>query len=131
MENALVQSNSKFCLIGKINGLALQSKQARRRLNKSAAKKNLKGVWRAAYRKTIIGIDTRHHLLAYAFLRGIPYHTVEKKCGEFNLPNAASIFKIVEAHAPTWIPFNHITKTGGKVYKASLNDVNVWLAGGC
>lgn len=125
MENALKTSNNRFILIGKINGLASESKKARNRIKKAETPEKK---WPIAYRKHVIGVNTRHHLLAYAFLRGLPYHKVEIKCGEFNQPSAAEIFKVVEAHAPTWIPYDPKTKSGGKVYRATLNEVNVWLA---
>lgn len=125
MENALARSNSKFCLVGKINGLALQSKQARHRINKSAAKKDNKGVWRAAYRKVIIGADTRHHLLAYAFLRGTPYSKLERECRI--APDPKLIFQVVEAHAPKWIPYDPKTGRGFRPYTVCLVDIENWL----
>jgi len=124
MENALKKHHNKFILIGKINGLANESKKARLRIHKA---KDEKEVWPLAHRKYVIGVSARHHLLAYAFLRGIPYRKVEAKCAEFNQPSAAEIFKVVEAHAPNWIPYDQYSKTGGKVYRPALADVNVWL----
>ena len=124
MENVLKRTNNKFILIGKIRGLSEESKKARTRIKKVATEKK----WPIAYRKHIIGITTRHHLLAYAFLRGIPYRKVEAKCGVFNNPSAHEIFKVVEAHAPTWIVYDSYTGTGGKVYKPTLDEVNAWLA---
>lgn len=125
MNNALRRHNNRFILIGKINGLASESKKARNRIKKAETPEKK---WPIAYRKHVIGVNTRHHLLAYAFLRGIPYRKVEPKCGEFNGPWANEIFKVVEAHAPTWVPYDPVTKTGGGAYKVTLNEVNVWLA---
>ena len=119
MENALKHSYSKFVLIGKIKGLAQESKKTRARILKA---KKEEAVWNLASRKRIVGIDIRHHLLAYAFMRGTAYRAVERSCAKDNLPNAGKIFQIVEAHAPTY--------WGGtwKPYKPTLNDVHVWLA---
>jgi len=125
MKNALKNNNVRFILIGKINGLAGESKKARNRINKATTQE---AVWPLAYRKHLIGVNTRHHLLAYAFLRGIPYHKAEAKCGEFNKPNAGQIFKVVEQHAPSWIAYDPISKTGGGSYSATLADINTWLA---
>lgn len=119
MKNALKHNYLKFILIGKIKGLAVESKRARACIMKA---KKEEAVWNLATRKRVVGIDIRHHLLAYAFLRGVAYHSVEKTCAEGNLPRADWVFKIVEAHAPKWIP------TVG-IYNPTLNDVNVWLAG--
>lgn len=128
MDNALKNSNTKFVLIGKINGLAAQSKKTRVRIKKAKTEQK---VWRLAYRKHVMGIDIRHHLLAYAFLRGTPYHKVEPKCGKFNQPYADKIFKIIEQHAPYWVSyeFRGPGTYGVKSYKPTLNDVQAWLSG--
>jgi hypothetical protein len=125
MENALKKNNNRFILIGKINGLASESKRARSRIKRAETPEEKYPI---TNRKQWIGYNTRYHLLAYAFLRGIPYRKVEAKCGEYNSPNAGEIFKIVEAHAPTWIPYDSYSKTGGKKYSPTLADINVWLA---
>jgi len=119
MKNALKHNFSKFILIGKIKGLATESKRARARIVKA---KKEEAVWNLASRKRLVGIDIRHHLLAYAFLQGRSYHSVERACAKDNLPRADFIFKIVEAHAPKWTP------TIGS-YNPTLNDVQVWLSG--
>lgn len=124
MKNALKNTNIKFILIGKINGLSGESKKTRNRIKKAIAPEKK---WPLTYRKYMIGVNTRHHLLAYAFLRGVPYRKAEAKCGEFNKPNAGQIFKVIEQHAPSWIPYDPYTKTGGGTYTATLNEVNVWL----
>lgn len=125
MLNALKKNNSKFLLIGKIKGLANEARRARISIDKHAAKKNDKGVWASAYRKYVIGIDTRHHLLAYAFLRGTPYLTVEKKCA--TEPTASLIYKVVEAHAPSYV----LDDRGrwGQSYHVTEDSVKQWLKG--
>lgn len=47
--------------------------------------------WQAWVAKRSYGEDTRHLLLAYGFLRGLPYVACEKKCDDKNLPSARSI----------------------------------------
>ena len=126
MTNVLKHNNYKFCLIGKIKGLAVESKRTRTRLLHS---KSDQAVWRLSYRKRIVGIDIRHHLLAYAFLRGTPYSMLERTCREDNKPDANLIFKIVQAHAPAFLPYDTYTKTGGGSYTATLENVTDWLAG--
>lgn len=125
MKNALKNNYSKFILIGKIKGLAGESKKARSRILKA---KKEEAVWNLASRKRVVGIDIRHHLLAYAFLRGVSYKSVERSCGKDNKPWADRVYKIIETHAPVWIPYDPIAKTGGGSYSATLNDVHVWLA---
>jgi hypothetical protein len=126
MDNALKNSNTKFILIGKINGLAAQAKKTRNRIKTAKTEQR---VWRLAYRKHVVGIDIRHHLLAYAFLRGTPYRKVESKCGEFNKPSADLIFKVIEQHAPYYVSYEWKPgSVGFKSYKPTLNDVHVWLA---
>lgn len=119
MKNALKHNFSKFILIGKIKGLASESKRARARILKA---KKEEAVWNLASCKRVVGIDIRHHLLAYAFLRGDSYHNVEKTCAKNNLPRTDVIYKLVEVHAPKWIP-----SIGS--YNPTLNDVQVWLSG--
>lgn len=114
MNNVLIDS-SRFCLIGKIKGLAVESKRARNRLLKS---KSDKAVWSLQQRKRIVGIDVRHHLLAYAFLRGAEYISIEKKCREDNLPNVTTILDIVLLHIP------NVPKQWEEQYKSKIEK---WL----
>jgi hypothetical protein len=88
---------TKYLLVGKINGLANQSKQARRIINNATEERT---VWHQAYRKHVVGIDIRHHLLAYAFLRGTPYAALEPRCRIDNLPQVKKILQVIEAHMP-------------------------------
>jgi hypothetical protein len=124
MKNALKHNYSKFILIGKIKGLALESKKARTRILKA---KKEEAVWNLSSRKRVVGIDIRHHLLAYAFLRGVSYRAVERACGKDNKPNADLIFKIVAAHAPRLLCNEEAQKAGNYIYNPSLSDVQVWL----
>ena len=99
MNNVLKGTNSKIRLIGKIKGLADQSKSTRVRLLRSTSERQ---VWKYSYAKYIVGLDVRHHLLAYAFLRGTPYKVLEKSNRPGHKPNAASILQIVHAHVPDY-----------------------------
>lgn len=118
MKNALKGNFSKFVLIGKIKGLANESKKARVRILK--AKKET-AVSNLAFRKYVVGIDIRHHLLAYAFLQGRPYRSLEKKCAKDNMPSPDLVWKVIETHAPKWTV--HVGS-----YNPTLADVHAWLA---
>lgn len=113
-KNVLRGTNSKIILIGKINGLAAQSKKTRIRLLKKKSDKNIK----YAYTKYVIGLDIRHHLLAYAFLRGAEYHSLEKTCRLEHQPNAESILRIVHAHVSVW-----------ETSRLTLETIQDWLKG--
>lgn len=67
--------------------------------------------WYLWTEKRSYGADTRHILLAYGFVRGLPYHVCEGKCGEGNGPSVSTIHAIVNAHKAV-----------------SLDDVRAWLA---
>lgn len=90
MDNA-----NKYCLIGKIKGLAEQAQHTRLLIKKATKEER---VWDLCMTKRALGIDTRHHLLAYSLLKGKPYRLMEGKCRADNLPNPEVIFKIMEAH---------------------------------
>lgn len=45
-----------------------------------------------------IKFDIRHHLLAYALVRGRPYKTVERKVGPDNWPYVPAIERVLEHH---------------------------------
>lgn len=51
--------------------------------------------------KRELGDHCRHHLIAYAILRGIAYDKVER-CSERNRPNPQRVLDIVVAHN-TWV----------------------------
>jgi hypothetical protein len=42
--------------------------------------------------------EIRHHLLAYAIMRGRPYKSVENHCADDNKPSAYTMDRILEAH---------------------------------
>lgn len=125
MKNVLKNNHSKFVLIGSIKGLAEESKRARSSLHKATSPE---AVWDLASRKRAVGGSIRHLLLAYAFLRGKDYLAVEAKCADDNKPDAKSIFKLVEANAPQWIPWNAKDHDGGYFFSTTLEEVKAWLA---
>lgn len=114
--NVLKGTNNKILLIGKIKGLAEESKHTRQLIMKANSDKK---VWRHAYTKRVIGSDIRHHLLAYAFMSGKAYHTLEKKLGSNNYPHPITILQIVLAH----LPYSQNSKNW------TLDKVDAWLAG--
>lgn len=122
MINALRRSDSIFLLIGKINGLSNEAKRARIRM-RGAKEKGYK----FAQRKRLVGADVRSHLLAYAFLRGTPYRSVEANCREDNAPHEKAIFQIAQLHAPTYTVYDPYTKTGGRSYSVKEEDIVNWL----
>lgn len=85
----------KYCLVGKINGLAEEVKRARVRLIKGKTECYRNEV---AITKRFIGSEARHYLLAYSFMKNVPYSSVERKCAEGNKPNAERILEIVHSH---------------------------------
>ena len=115
METYVWNKNYKFCLIGKINGMAAEAKRTRARILKHPKKEEQ--LWALDSRKRLVGEDIRHHLLAYAFMRGVPYSKLERSCRKDNKPYAAKILKIVLLH----YPFDAI---------ATLPKVEAWLAEG-
>ena len=105
--------NCKFCLIGKIKGLSLESRKIRSRIDKS---KKIEYKVRLITLKNDIGKYSRHHLLAYAFLRGKLYISVEKKCQV--KPNPELIFEIVHSS---------IHSFQKRIF--TIDTINSWLKG--
>lgn len=68
--------------------------------------------WYAWQEKRSFGRETRHLLLAYAFLRGVPYARAEPKCGDTNGPSILDIVAVAGTHGP-----------------ASVDAVRAWLDG--
>lgn len=103
---------SKFRLIGKINGLADDARRTRFHLLERVKKE--KPVYILAARKRAVSDDTRHHLLAYAFMRGTLYQQLECKTRKDNKPSAGKILDIVRMHAPS------------RVWR--IEDIQQWLS---
>lgn len=107
----------RHCLIGSIKGLADESKRVRSKLHicHSDVGKN-----ELADSRRFIGNRSRHNLLAYAFLRHVPYSLVEKKCRDDNKPDPKLIHEIVSMHTNKYL-LNY------EIY--SLDAVKNWLEG--
>lgn len=118
MRNSIISNTALFILVGKINGLSLAVKKAKSKVVKSKVElKDIKHII-----KKDIGKESRHHLLAYAFLKEIPYLTVEKKCREDNKPNAQAITNVIKScicdYDKTYYPETW-----------SVTTVKLWLSG--
>lgn len=116
-----ISTNSKILLIGKIKGLAEEAKHTRKLLLKNRHKEfnGVPLVNMYAITKNIIGEEIRHHLLAYAFMRGESYHKLEKKCRDDNRPDPSLIHKIVLVQDT---PFTQLMDH-------SLEDIMSWIKG--
>lgn len=84
-------------LRAKIRGLHAAGSTVSRRISKSEKERRHR-LWQL---KRELGDQCRHHLIAYAILRGVAYDTVER-CSERNPPNPRRVLDIVEAHN-TWV----------------------------
>lgn len=75
-----------------IKGRALSSRGMRREANQTSgmAKHDIH------LRMRSYGAATRNYLLAYAFLRGIPYKVAEQSCRPDNPPRARAISSVLE-----------------------------------
>lgn len=57
----------------------------------------------AEHRRGIVRHEARHALLAYAFLRGVPYRKLEAKVRSGNEPDWPKLRKLVDKHGSNWI----------------------------
>jgi len=88
--------------------------------------RNVTGERRASlkFKKNAIGDICRHHLAAYAVIRGVPLVHVEKKCREGNCLKGDLFLSILLEHEP----FRRIkTENGCRYLKWSMDDVNELL----
>lgn len=125
---------SIICLTAKIKGLASESqkltsdiKSKKHKLDKASYQSKY---WWYYSHKRELGIDTRHHLLAYAFIRNIPYCKVENKC-EIK-PSVDKIFKVVSTVGYILRPS---PRTGSMIISSRSEEkmkeeIQAWLAGG-
>lgn len=98
LKNYLEKNSEKYCLVGKIKGLAEENKRASLFIKNKKFKPEK--TWILHRRKEALGISIRYHLLAYAFLSGKRYSSLEAKCGENNGPSIVRINEIIEQHLP-------------------------------
>jgi len=112
-ENAILKAH--------INGLVEEKKTLTRERTKHKRKSLVEFKKTAGYRSIFPPIDStrsslkweiRHHLLAYAFLRGRSYKSVERKCADDNKPSVFLIAAILkkrlrvtgrDAEVETWL----------------------------
>lgn len=80
----------------KIIGLSNNSKKLRVDFLKNKEKKILN------YIRFVNSNETRHYLLAYAFIRGKSYKSIESKCSQEKRPNLVLIRDIVLSHIPKY-----------------------------
>lgn len=106
-------SNSfrKTILVSKVKGLANESKLTRIKLLKSKTEVKKQ---KLSTLKEYIAFNTRHYLLAYAYMRGENYFSIERKCRIDNKPSADIISAIVKQYSVhynidlinSWLNFN-------------------------
>ena len=109
LKNYLYKNEVKYCLVGKIKGLAEENKKASLILKNKKYREG-KG-WIVARRVEALNSSTRYHLLAYAFLTGKRYSKLEAKCREDNKPKAKIIFDLVKSHLSEYsLSYNKITE---------------------
>jgi len=87
----------KHLLVGQIKGFALEAQHLRKEIKK-ALKEEYK--WKYAYVKHKIGWQSRHLLLAYACIRGVPYRVVEPSYRAGNAPSPKLLLEIIKANSP-------------------------------
>lgn len=109
-------SDRKFCLIGKIKGLSDEVKIVRKRIYSSTS---IGQVNKYSGIKKSIGSDIRYHLLAYTFLKDLPYKSAESKCRDDNKPNPTVLLDMIKFHVPRW---------SQNYSKITLDLVKDWLA---
>ena len=91
----------KIRLVSRLRGFEQEAKSLRIKIKKAEDKE--RPSWRLRQAKQVIGVDARHHLLAYAFLRGIPYKCLEPKCRDKNEPNVEMIISVAATFSPNSI----------------------------
>jgi hypothetical protein len=115
-------------IIARIKGLAEASKMLR-------SDKKLSSAYIQQIRREL-GYDSRHHLLALGFARGLTYKQIEAKCQD--QPDIDCIVRIVNDIGKTWRlyyakgdqktmwwkPYSRVEREDGTIKK----DVEMWLA---
>jgi hypothetical protein len=132
--NSIFSNSQKSILISKIKGLQAEISFTRSKINKekvNTAEQTSKYIG-LRYTKTQLREEARHHLLAYAFIRGIPYSKLEKKCTEKPSPN--KIVEIIKYHTGSygWFRSDLLVKIiewlKGMPYEGilTIHDNGVW-----
>lgn len=114
MKNILTK-DFRYCLVGKIKGLETEVRRSRDRIfiKESECYRN-----ETAMTKRFIGNDVRHHLLAYAFMKGVPYNVLEKKCSTEKKPDVGLLLLIIHSHLYTYLRA-----------KVTIDHIKAWLEG--
>lgn len=101
----------------KLKSLAAEAKIIRAEEKKAKKYKNqelLSGLeW---HRKDVVRSAARHTLLAYAFIRGVPYKKVEAKCEK--APDLKRIMSMVQKYGPMSWKISH--------FNPDNKDANTW-----
>ena len=84
----------KHKIVSRLKGFEQEAKSLRQKIKRIESKERYS--YKLTLVKYILGVDTRHYLLAYALLRGLSYKTVEGKCREDNKPNVFILSKIID-----------------------------------
>lgn len=123
MGNVFKGTNNKIRLIGKIKGLSEENKRVKEAYRSCRNQDHgyLTKQWRLQNAKRSVKADIRHHLLAYALLRGTPYSLLERKCRSEDRPKADVILSIALAHM-TEVEMRYSSEW-------NIEKVEAWLAG--
>lgn len=105
-----IYKNQVITLRAKIKGLQIVGSEYQKKISLTTANK------RNSLReeKRLLGEETRYHLLAYAFFRGIPYKKVERNCRL--KPRADHLMKVIKFHSDyQWIINDRLSCSGWKI----------------
>lgn len=81
-------------LRAKIRGFHVAGLSLQHRISRSQGERRMQ----LRLKKRRLGHSAREHLIAYGFLRGIPYEKIER-CAWENKPVARNIFELAKLHA--------------------------------
>lgn len=111
---------SIICLVGKIKGLTSETYRCKDKINHSLKyKKNIESLVDI---KKQLRWETRHHLLAYAFILGTPYAKLETSCSV--PPDVNKISKIVQDHGMFYRKGHVIRLCDEKMKENIINWIN-------
>jgi len=81
----------------KIKSLATEAKIIRQEERKARERRDRTlRIGLAGHRRGIVRHEARHSLLAYGFLRGVPYDKMEAKCHGNDEPEFGKVYKLVQ-----------------------------------
>lgn len=102
----------------KLKSLAAEAKIIRAEEKKAKKYKNqelLSGL--ELHRKDVVRSAARHTLLAYAFIRGVPYKKVEAKCAK--APDLKRIMAMVQKYGPACSRIAHFNPENSGMWHSS------------